>query len=107
MSDRLRSLLLGSSLTGAASRAAASDHRLRRRQPEGGAHEPRDGVRATKTGDKVELNFGATGHLLAQIREGAPVDVFIAASDEQMDQAERRSWSIRRRARSSRATRSC
>jgi molybdate transport system substrate-binding protein len=40
------------------------------------------------TGEKVELNFGATGHLLVQVREGAPVDAFIAASVEQMHQAE-------------------
>ena len=38
-------------------------------------------------GQKVQMNFGATGHLLAQIRQGAPVDVFVAASDVQMDQA--------------------
>src|SRR5439155_11879001 len=42
---------------------------------------------ATETGDRPQFNFAATGHLLAQIREGAPVDVFIAASDDQMDQA--------------------
>jgi molybdate transport system substrate-binding protein len=40
------------------------------------------------TGDPPQFNFGATGHLLAQIREGAPADVFVAASVEQMDQAE-------------------
>lgn len=39
------------------------------------------------TSKHVQLNFGATGQLLAQIREGAPIDVFIAASDEQIDQA--------------------
>ena len=39
------------------------------------------------TSKHVQLNFGATGQLLAQIREGAPIDVFIAASDQQIDQA--------------------
>lgn len=41
-----------------------------------------------ETGWKIRLNFGATGQLLAQIREGAPVNIFITAADEQMDQAE-------------------
>src|SRR5439155_6452529 len=42
-----------------------------------------------QTGERIDLNFGASGQLLAQIREGAPVDVLINASDDQMDQAER------------------
>ena len=41
-----------------------------------------------ETNHKVQLNFGATGQLLAQIREGAPVDLFIAAADAHMDHAE-------------------
>jgi molybdate transport system substrate-binding protein len=41
----------------------------------------------TSSGGRLQLNFAATGLLLAQIREGAPVDVFIAASEAQMDQA--------------------
>src|SRR5690348_14741748 len=41
-----------------------------------------------QTGQKVEFNFGASGHLLAQIRDGAPVDLFVSACDTQMNQAE-------------------
>ena len=34
---------------------------------------------------KIALNFGASGTLEMQIERGAPVDVFVAASPEQMD----------------------
>lgn len=37
---------------------------------------------------RVALNFGASGALLQQIAKGAPVDVFAAADQETMDQAE-------------------
>ena len=42
-----------------------------------------------ETGLRVNLNFGASGQLLAQIRDGAPVDGFVAASTAQMKEAVR------------------
>jgi molybdate transport system substrate-binding protein len=43
---------------------------------------------AAHPGAKVQLNFGASGALLAQIAKGAPVDVFASADQESMDQAQ-------------------
>jgi molybdate transport system substrate-binding protein len=39
-------------------------------------------------GTRLQLNFGASGALLAQIAKGAPVDVFVSADQETMDQAQ-------------------
>jgi molybdate transport system substrate-binding protein len=39
---------------------------------------------------KVRLNFGASGALLQQLAQGAPVDVLATADQETMDEAERR-----------------
>ncbi len=43
---------------------------------------------AAHPGAKLQLNFGASGALLAQIAKGAPVDVFVSADQETMDQAQ-------------------
>jgi molybdate transport system substrate-binding protein len=42
---------------------------------------------AQHAGNKVSLNFGASGALLQQMAKGAPVDVFASADQETMDQA--------------------
>jgi molybdate transport system substrate-binding protein len=41
----------------------------------------------TRPGVKVTFNFAASGPLLAQIQQGAPVDVFASADQETMDRA--------------------
>lgn len=41
----------------------------------------------TRPGTKVTFNFAASGPLLAQIQQGAPVDVFASADQETMDRA--------------------
>ncbi len=43
---------------------------------------------ATLPGTRLQLNFGASGALLAQLAKGAPVDVFVSADQETMDKAQ-------------------
>lgn len=46
---------------------------------------------AAHPGSKVNFNFAASGPLLAQISQGAPVDVFASADAETMDKAQAQS----------------
>jgi molybdate transport system substrate-binding protein len=44
---------------------------------------------AENPGMTVRFNFGASGSLLQQIEQGAPVDIFASADQQSMDKAER------------------
>jgi molybdate transport system substrate-binding protein len=38
-----------------------------------------------ETGDRLVFTFGSSGQLMTQIRNGAPIDVFVSAAAKQMD----------------------
>jgi len=44
----------------------------------------------TRRGEKILLNFGASGDLMRQIEGGAPVDVFVSASKSEIVEVERK-----------------
>jgi molybdate transport system substrate-binding protein len=50
---------------------------------------------AREAGARIFLNFGASGALRKQIEEGAPVDVFFSASDDDMDRLEKQGLILR------------
>ena len=42
-----------------------------------------------QTGSKVLFHFGSSGQVMSQVRNGAPIDVFISAAERQVDELER------------------
>ncbi len=55
----------------------------------GAMTEIKDAFEAAHPGQRVYVNFAASGQLLQQIEAGAPVDVFAPADQETMDRAEK------------------
>jgi molybdate transport system substrate-binding protein len=47
-------------------------------------------VYETKTGVRIELNFGGSNQLARQIEEGAPVDLFLSADEASVDRLEKK-----------------
>lgn len=45
-----------------------------------------------KTGVKVEATFSSTGNLFAQIKNGAPYDVFLSADEQRPDLLQKEGW---------------
>lgn len=47
-----------------------------------------------RTGDDVKLSFGSTGQLYAQITQGAPFDIFLAADAAHALEAVKEGWAV-------------
>ena len=46
----------------------------------------------TETGTRVEFSFGSSGQISAQIKSGAPIDAFISAARQQVDEMTKGKW---------------
>jgi len=46
------------------------------------------------TGHKAQLSFGSTGKFYAQIKNGAPFDILLAADDETPARLEKEGWAV-------------
>ena len=87
----LRSAVLAIALAALAATAPAAELTVSAAASLGNAFaEIKVGYEAIHPGIRVRLNHGASGALLQQIANGAPVDVFASADQETMDEAGRR-----------------
>ena len=65
-------------------RSGRSDHRARGRVADRGVHPDRQGLRGREPGHHGDFSFGSSATLATQIIQGAPADVFAAASPATM-----------------------